>query len=400
MPTFSKLALVWASAHTADQLMLAWVPLYLVAQGASAGMVSAVVAAHAAAWLLVSLPVGAYADAWSRARILGCGAALLTLGGLLGWRLVPSSEFEAGALAAVSFVVSAGVVAATLSIFALLPQAVASPRLTRANAVLEFLRAAAAIGMPLLAARLLGADGSTLVFALVLGFGLVAFATAAGIAPDARTTANGPTFGAAIREGAAFVATQPLLRAIAVCAISWNLAFFALTAVFAPYAAARLGFGPAETAAAWSAYGTGLVLGSLAAPLMIARIPTGVMFLFGPAMSMASMLLLALFAAPGRPALVWAAFFAIGFGPMTWLVLQTSVRQLVTPPALLGRVGAVVTTAVYGVRPVGALGAGAIAHLAGIDAAIWFASALFAVSFAAIAATSAARLTTLPRPAG
>ena len=38
-----------------------------------------------------------------------------------------------------------------------------------------------------------------------------------------------------------------------------------------------------------------------------------------------------------------------------WLVTQNSVRQLVTPTALLGRVNAVVQTAIYGIRPLGAL---------------------------------------------
>jgi hypothetical protein len=84
---------------------------------------------------------------------------------------------------------------------------------------------------------------------------------------------------------------------------------------------------------------------------------------------------------------------------MTWLVLQTSVRQIVTPTHLLGRVGAVITTAIYGVRPLGALAAGGVASLSGLDAAMALAAALFIVSLAVIAVSPAARLQRMPAAA-
>ena len=80
--------------------------------------------------------------------------------------------------------------------------------------------------------------------------------------------------------------------------------------------------------------------------------------------------------------LLYACFFGLGFGPAMWLIAQNSVRQLVTPPALLGRVNAVIQTAIYGIRPLGALIGGAVAGAAGPEVGIVFVALAFAASFA------------------
>ncbi len=71
--------------------------------------------------------------------------------------------------------------------------------------------------------------------------------------------------------------------------------------------------------------------------------------------------------------------FLVGFGPMMWLVCQTTVRQLVTPPApLMGRVNATVQTAIYGVRPLGRAGGAAWWRAqAGLQAALLLIAASF-----------------------
>ena len=81
---------------------------------------------------------------------------------------------------------------------------------------------------------------------------------------------------------------------------------------------------------------------------------------------------------------VWFAFFLIGFGPMLWLVTQTSLRQSVTPAELMGRVGATIQAAIYGVRPLGALAAGTIAAHFGLGAAAAIPLLFFAASLASM----------------
>ena len=48
------------------------------------------------------------------------------------------------------------------------------------------------------------------------------------------------------------------------------------------------------------------------------------------------------------------SFFLIGAGPLLWTISTTTLRQSVTPGEMLGRVSAVIVTATYGARPVGA----------------------------------------------
>jgi hypothetical protein len=89
----------------------------------------------------------------------------------------------------------------------------------------------------------------------------------------------------------------------------------------------------------------------------------------------------------------------LGFGPMLWQVAQTSLRQVVAPPALLGRVGAVMQVAVFGVRPLGALAGAALAAAQGAQASLALAAAGFALSLLVVLLSPLALLRRLPAPA-
>ena len=397
--TFPKLATASIAANFSDQMMLALLPLVLVAAGAGAETVSLVVAAHAAAWLIISMPVGAYADAVSRRTIMSLGACAVLAGSALGGTALATGVVMAWVLALAAFAIASGVVMLILSVFALIPKSVAATQLATANAALEFGRAAVAIASPIVAAALVTRQLGAVGFALAFIGGGIALIAARMLPVEPRGPGTGVSLIAAIRDGASFVIQQPVLRAIALCAIAWNSAFFALTAVFAPYASRDLGLSIEEIGWAWSVYGVGLLLGSLAASPMISRLPTGFMFIFGPATSAVAVLIMVMGARRGTTWPVLVAFFGLGFGPMTWLVLQTSVRQIVTPNAMLGRVGATITTTIYGVRPIGALLAGQIAAAFGAGAALWFSAALFMLSCVFLLMSPAARLREMPRGA-
>jgi hypothetical protein len=83
--------------------------------------------------------------------------------------------------------------------------------------------------------------------------------------------------------------------------------------------------------------------------------------------------------------LICAAFFIIGFGPSMWLIAQNSVRQTVSPSHMLGRVNAVIQTAIYGVRPLSALIAGAFIGATSPQAGLVLVFTAFALSFLAAA---------------
>jgi predicted MFS family arabinose efflux permease len=409
---FPKLAVATVAVHVADQMMLAMLPLLLIASGQSATTVSAVVAAHAAAWLVVSLPGGVMADTFSRRTMMMAGASTIVFGASLGAATLSFFMVSPWLLGISAFSIASGVVLLVLAVFALVPRHVARAQISSANAVLEFGRAVVCIAAPLISAQLVAHRAGILGFGLAFCGGLVALLASRRLPIENTAAPSSTPLLAAIREGAAFVFHQPLLRAIALCAVAWNAAFFALTAVFAVYASQQLEMSIAAIGTAWSVYGIGLLLGSLIAPVLIARMPTGWMFVFGPLSCCLGLVAMMAFAGYG---LIWTVelgvarfalgpwpvmlgFFCLGFGPMTWLVLQTSARQIVTPAPLLGRVGATISMAIYGVRPIGALLAGSVAASFGLRAAMWMAVALFCLSAIAMLFSEASRLKELPRP--
>ena len=332
---FPKLALATVAVHVADQMMLALLPLLLIASGHSATTVSAVVAAHAAAWLVVYLPGGVMADTFSRRTMMMAGASTVIAGSSLGAATLAFFAASPWLLGFAAFAIASGVVLLVLAVFALVPRHVARAQISSANAVLEFGRAVVCIAAPLIGAQLVAHRVGILGFGLAFSGGLVALLASWRLPIENTAASSSVPLLAAIREGAVFVFHQPLLRAIALCAVAWNAAFFALTAVFAVYASQDLGLPIAAIGTAWSVYGIGLLLGSLVAPLLIARLPTGWMFVFGPLSCCLGLVAMMVLAGQGLiwdvelgiarfgfgPWPVMLGFFGMGFGPMTWLVL-------------------------------------------------------------------------------
>ena len=85
-----------------------------------------------------------------------------------------------------------------------------------------------------------------------------------------------------------------------------------------------------------------------------------------------------------------------GAGPIVWTIAQTTLRQAVTPDALLGRVSAVVTMATFGARPLGAAIGGYVGLRLGLPACIALASAGFVAQAAVVLTSPVPRLARLP----
>ncbi len=405
MKPFHALLGAAAGTHAADQLALATLPLTAtLVLGAGPDVLGLLVAAQSLAWLLVSLPAGAWVDRRPRRQLL---IAALGLGLLASSVAVVAAALEAASLLGIAaFAGAAGTVVYVLTSVSLLPSLVPAADLSRANARLELVRAVVSLAAPFVAGLLAQHLSPTWGYALAaLGAALaVACVLALPHVPAPTTSTARPSFVDAVRAGARFVVHHELLRGISLCAIFWNFAFFALLAIWAPLALGPLGLDPARMGLAQSAYGAGLILGALVAPVSSRRLPPLVTLVFGPAVSvLAAGLFLAapfLVAASGHGAsLAAAGFFLVGFGPMLWLICQTTVRQLVTPLPLMGRVNATVQTAIYGVRPLGALAGGLVAAHAGLQSALLLVAAAFVLSTLVIVLSPLARLRAMPVPA-
>lgn len=375
--------------------MMAALPLVAVfAFDAGPGQVGALVAAQGAAWLLASLPGGVLVDRLPRRWTLAAGNGLATF----GLCIATSAVFLVipWLLGIGAFVATSGTVLFVLAGNAAVPDLVDGAHLPRANARMETMRGAcmllAPAGVGLLASQGLHA------FAFIAGAlaTVVAFGAALLLPRLPAAVGDRPKIWNAIVQGASFVLRQPLLRAIALCAVFWNLAFYALLAIYVPYLANRVGLSAGSIGLVQAATGAASLLAALTATYTMRVLQPRMVLALGPGASTLGMLLLSLAPwLPGTtvPVLAQCLF---GFAPMLWLICQISVRQLVTPPDLLGRVGATMQVALYGVRPLGALLGGSVGAAFGVDAALWMATILFAASTLVTLTSALNQLRTLP----
>ncbi len=400
-PAFNRLWFANMAAHGAEQLSLAALPLMAaLALGATPQEMGALGAAQTLPYLLLSLLAGLWADRWPRHWLMAGAEAgrsllllslpLLAFGGWLGLL----------SLSLLGFLLAAASVVFNVAAQAYLPALVSREGLAAANAKLEFARAAAVFLGPGLAG-LVASWTSPAVALAVSGF---ASAWAAWLlrAPSMRRAIPPQprqALGPALREGFVLVWQQPLLRAIAGCAMAWNFSWFLLMAVFVLFASQQLDLGPAGIGLALGVQGIGMLCASLALPLIDGRLPLGAMITLGPALSTGAALLVGLASvAAGEAAFVLLAtgFFVFGFGPMLWTIGQTSLRQALVPARLIGRVGAIQQVATLGMRPLGALIGGWVGGAYGLDAAIWLAVAGFGVQLLVILLSPVPRLNVLP----
>ncbi|MFL5054161.1 MAG: MFS transporter [Microvirga sp.] len=399
MSSFSRLLAAGGAAHFADQLATAALPLTaVIVLGAGPGTVGTLVALQGLAWLLASLPAGVLVDRVPKGLLIALSQAVAGLA--FAAATVAATAGSGTALAAACFIGASGAVILVLTALALVPALVPAAALAAANARLELVRAVATLAAPVAVGLM--ADAVT----PALGFALAAIASAAAAfiafglrAPSSPGPARAP-LADAIREGARFALRHELLRGIALCAVFWNFAFFALLAVAVPFCLTRVGLDAKGTGLAQGGYGLGLILGAAAAAAIVRRFEPRVILVAGPALSMAAPALLFFAARGGGLPAAAAAFFFVGFGPMLWLICQTSIRQLVTPPDLIGRVAATIQVAIYGVRPLGAFAGGWVGALFGLDAALVLVLAAFGLSLAVPLVSALGRLRAMPENVG
>lgn len=397
-PLFHRLTAVAAGFRGADQLMVAGTPLVVATLfGGGADLVGLIVAIQGSAWLFISLPAGvmvdrvAPLDALKRGMLLGVAGVVMAMAGLALGHL-PLFAFGA-------FVSACAAVVGFLSESAVVQSLVNGAELPSANARLQLVQSAAMLAGPALMgyAVLKGWVMGAYALALVVAFiGLIiafSFGKQAARAPKLRQPL------AEISEGFRFVRGQPLLAGIVACALFWNMAFFALMALFVPFALGPIGLDPAQAGWSQSAMGVGSLLAAFTAAAALKRYSPRLILFFGPASSCLASILLALSPSTGGIALPVMAFALLGFGPILWFVCQNSIRQLVTPAGLLGRVGSVIQVAIYGVRSIGALVGGLVAAHAGFGAALALIIILFALSTASVLVSALGKLRVMPAAA-
>jgi len=344
-------------------------------------------------WLLFALPGGVLVDRVDRRRLLVVldvvrAAALMALAaavvGGAGQRVGTAVLF------AVLFVVNGAEVVSRTAGQSVVPDVVGAMPLERANGWL--------FGTAVLMNGVLAAPLAGFLFALAAGapFGVAAAAMVGGavllaalpgtyraVRPPRAAGGPGPvrTVLGEVGEAFAWLARQRVLRTMALLIGLLNLTFTAALALLVLVAQQRLGLGPVGYGVLVSCMAVGGIAGAAVGDRVIAwatptwTVRTGLLVEAGMHLALAW---------STSAVVVAVALVAFGVHGSLWGIVGTTLRQRLTPPAMLGRVGSATLFVSAGGNCVGALLGGVLAQAAGLTAPYW---AGFVLALAVTAAT-------------
>lgn len=394
---FQRLAWSNLAAQSAEQLSLAAVPIVAVlALGAGPGEIGLLAAAQTLPFLLASIPLGLLADRTSRQRLIVASEVLRALALLALLAALLLGGLSVPLLAVLGFVGAIGTVGFSVTAPALVPALVDRSQLAQANGRLELARSTAFAAGPALAGALVAWAGASAAFVLAAMLSISAVLLLMGLNEPPRPAVPARHPFLELKDGARLVWQSPLLRPILLTSVAWNIAWFVLQAAYVPYAVRALGLSASGIGFTLAIYGVGMMVGALVAARVVAAMPFGRAIQVGPAASVlgAALMVGTLFVPSG--VLAGAAFFVFGAGPIIWTITSTTLRQTVTPHAMLGRVSALFLTVNMGARPVGAMLGGIVGEAWGESTCLWLALLGFGVQLWIILRSRVSQLQALP----
>lgn len=399
-PAFKRLAWSNLAAQSAEQIGLAAAPIVAVLMlGAGVAATGWLQTAQTLPFVLFAIPAGLLADRKSRRVVMTAAEALRALSLFALLALAYIGSLTVPLLTALGFVGACGTVAYSVAAPALVPALVPSGALAIANARIELARTLAFAGGPALAGALIAWTGGATAFGVAAALSTCAVCLLAGLREPVHAAGAKHDAFQEIREGAGFVFGHRLLRPIFVTQVVFNAAFFTLQAVYVPYAIQRLGLSASAVGATLATYGVGMIVGALVAGRVMRVLPFGRVIALGPVAGFAGALVMVLTIWMPSALLAALSFFLIGAGPIVWVISTATLRQTVTPRALLGRVSAINITA-YGARPVGAALGAMIGGLYGAETCLVVAAVGFLIQAVVIVMSPAVRLTQQPEMVG
>ncbi|HEU4398232.1 MAG TPA: MFS transporter [Actinomycetota bacterium] len=344
--------------------------------GASALEMGILAAAGQVPFLLFSLPAGAWIDRLPRRPVLiatDVASSLLLVSVPLA---VPFGGPNFPHLVVVAFGVGTMTVVSEVAHYAYVPSLVGRERLTESNSRLRVSYSAAAATGPGLAGalvQLLSAPVAVLADAVsfLISAALLRSIRRPEPAPD-RSDARLPVR-RSIADGMRKLLGHPLLRAIIVASVPITFFTSGFLALYVLYASRELGLAPATIGLVFAAGGVGAISGAMLARRAADRFGVGPAIIGGWVLAAAGALLVPLAAGPTVVVVVILALSKAfeGITDTVANIHQWSLRQVVTPDHLAGRVTAGHRFAVYGAGAAGALAGGALGTALGLRPALF-----------------------------
>lgn len=354
-------------------------PLFVASRTSSPLIISAAFGVAWLPWLLFALPGGVLVDRVDRRRLMilvdwtrVVAMGVLAVAILTGWASIVL-------LYVVLFIVNTGEIIFRSASQAMIPSVVATARLERANG---WLVGGDTVAQQMLAGPLGGFlfgvtaclpflanagtyAASALLIALIAG----RYRPERSADTDARTRVIRSVLADAA-EGFRFLIRQRLLRTMAVLIGLLNVTLTGALAVLVLLARDRLHLGSVGYGLLFTFIAVGGIVGSVIGDRLIAWVTATWTIRVG--LLIEAGLHLALAASRNIP-LICVALFAFGIHGALWMIVSSSLRQRLTPPPMLGRVGSTNLFIAAGGNCVGALLAGGFAAQFGITAPYWVA---------------------------
>jgi predicted MFS family arabinose efflux permease len=397
--SFRRLAWSNLLAQSAEQLSLAAVPIVAVLLlKAGPGEIGLLASIQSLPFLLLSMSLGLLADRTSRTRLMALAETLRALALLLLLGLIVTGNVSIAALAIIGFIAAVGTVAFSVAAPSLVPALVPVEGLAQANGRLELARSAAFAAGPALAGALIAWTGASAAFVLSGMLSVAAVLCLRGICEPERAAmpARHPLL--ELQDGAKSVWQSDLLRPMMFCSIAWNISWFMLQAAYVPYAINDLGLDASGVGVTLALYGVGMILGALLAPRVVRALPFGQAILLGPYFSVLAAITMALTLFWPHGWLAALSYFFFGAGPIIWTITSTTLRQTVTPRAMIGRVTSINIVASTGARPLGAALGGVLGVSFPVSVSLWCVVLGFGLQAIIISASKVRTLKCLPDP--
>ena len=354
---------------------------------------------ESAAFLLISLPAGAWVDRLPKKLVIVSGdiiraAILLTIP--LAWMFDALSMVQL-------YLVAAGV--GIVSVFfdianqSYLPEIVDADAISDGNGKLQASQQTAGVAGPTLASGLVTAIGAPLTIGLTsICMGLSSILV--GLIRNRETplpAEDRAGFVAEIREGLGFVLGHPLLRRITACTGLTNFASSGIFALLVLFSLTTLGLHQVELGIIMSVASAGGILGALTATwvqkilgegtsIAVSALVSGLCFLGVP---LATVL-------PALPTLL-ISWFLVTWAVVVYNIAQVSFRQRLCPKPLLGRMNASIRFLVWGPMPLGAFLAGILGDRLGVTTTMWILAICALLGSLPVLASRLLRMRELPR---
>ncbi|MDQ2816526.1 MAG: MFS transporter [Actinomycetota bacterium] len=393
----SRFAKLWAASTTSalgSGMVVIAAPLYVASRTSNPLIVSGATGVAWLPWLLFALPGGVLVDRVDRRRLMV----------VIDWVRVAAMTVLATAIATrhgsiallyvVAFVVNTGEIVFRSASQAMIPAVVPRARLERANGwlvggdtLMQGMLAGPLAGFLFVVAASIPffVNAGTYVASAVL---ITLVAGTYRSSPPPADAACGPgeapgrrSVRAEIAEGFSWLMGQRLLRTMSVLIGLLNVTLTAATAVLVLLARERLGLGSVGYGLLFTAMAAGGIVGSVIGDRLIGWITATWTIRIGLLIEAGMHLALA----TSRNAyFIGFALFAFGVHGALWSIVGSSLRQRLTPPEMLGRVGSTGLFVAAGGNCVGALLGGVVAVTFGITAPYWIG---FVVALVVSAAT-------------